>query len=126
MANAGTNAVRLLLRGIRERKLIKVFAALDAIQPPVAVLGAFCISVAALSVVMSGTHLRADLGTAPLALFFLYGLIVVALGRKDGIKARTVLWAPVYVAWRLLAFVLAFSVRDRLNFFVRRNKGTET
>ena len=122
MANAATHAVRLLLRGLRQRNLVKVLAALDAIQPPVAILGAFCVGVAALSMVAPSTHPSASLGFVPLALFILYGLIVIAQGRKDGIKPTTVIWAPVYVAWRCFAFILAWGFLDRLNLTARKKK----
>ncbi|TFH48595.1 MAG: glycosyltransferase [Lysobacterales bacterium] len=115
MANATTNAVRLLFRGIRERSSIKILAGVDAIQPPVAVLGVVCVGVFAFSWLTADTRLELTFGMAPLCGFFLYGLIVVARGRKDGISPITVLWAPVYLVWRFTSFVLAMGLFDRLN-----------
>ena len=46
MLNSGTHAPWLLVRGFRQRDLVKVFAALDAIQPPVAILGGLHVGIA--------------------------------------------------------------------------------
>jgi cellulose synthase/poly-beta-1,6-N-acetylglucosamine synthase-like glycosyltransferase len=115
MANAATHAVRVLLRGLWQRNALKVFAALDAIQPPVAILGAFCLGLAVFSVVFPGQRLGMLLSFLPLLLVGIYGLVVVARGRRDGIKVTTVIWAPVYLAWRCAAFVLAWAFLDRLD-----------
>ena len=122
MANAATHALRLFFRGLRQRNVLKVFAALDAIQPPVAILGAFCLGVAIFATVVPGSRLGVILGIAPLLLVGLYGLAVVARGRRDGIKATTVIWAPVYIAWRCLAFVLAWAFLDRLDLIRKKTR----
>jgi len=124
MANAATYGVRLLLHGLRQRNLVKSLAALDAIQPPVAILGAFCVIVALLSMLVPGPQLSITLGYFPLALFVLYGLSVVAEGRKDGIKPVTVIWAPVYLLWRCATFVLAWGFLDRLKRPAKSSKQT--
>jgi len=115
MANAATHAMRLLSRGFRERNLVKVLAALDAIQPPVAILGVICIGLFIFSWLTADTRFELAFGIAPVCAFFFYGLIVVAQGRKDGISPVTVLWAPVYLAWRCTSFVLAWGFFDRFN-----------
>jgi cellulose synthase/poly-beta-1,6-N-acetylglucosamine synthase-like glycosyltransferase len=114
MANAMTHALRLLGRALRERNAIKVLAALDAIQPPVAILGFLCTVLFALTWFTADSQLAMTLGLAPLCGFFVYGLMVVARGRRDGISPITILWAPVYIAWRFAAFVLAWSIFDRI------------
>jgi cellulose synthase/poly-beta-1,6-N-acetylglucosamine synthase-like glycosyltransferase len=120
MANAASHAVRLLIRGIRKRNSIMVLAALDAIQPPVAILGALCVGLAAFSVFSSSAHIGA--GLIPLTLVGLYGVIVVVQGHKDGIHPSTVLWTPVYLTWRCVAFILAWGFLDRLDLSTRRKK----
>ena len=112
MANAATHATRLLSRGLRERNATKILAALDAIQPPVAILGIVCIVLAALTGFTAGSFTQIATGFVPVVLFFVYGLAVVSRGRRDGISPVTVLWAPVYLAWRLTSFILAWSFFD--------------
>jgi hypothetical protein len=111
--NALTDAPRLLVSGLRQRNPLKVLAALDGIQPPVAILGGFCVGVAVLSAVIPGSRLSILLGLVPMVLIGLYGLAVIAQGRHDGIKLKTAIWAPAYVAWRCMAFVLAWTKLDR-------------
>lgn len=113
MANAGSHAVRLLMLALRTRSRHMTFAALDAIQPPVAILAALCLMAAALTAVTTDVRLLLALGLAPLCLMLLYGIHVVAQGRRDGIPLATVAWAPVYVLWRSLAFVVAWASLDR-------------
>ena len=50
---------------------------------------------------------------SPLMLVGVYGLGVVLRGRHEGIRLTTVLWAPVYVAWRCASFILAWTFLDR-------------
>ena len=42
---------------------------------------------------------------APVILMTCYGIHVTLRGRKDGIPASTVVFAPVYLIWRLASFV---------------------
>jgi cellulose synthase/poly-beta-1,6-N-acetylglucosamine synthase-like glycosyltransferase len=121
MANATTHAMRLLMRGIRERSSVKVLAGLDAVQPPVAILGVICISVFVISWLTADTRLEMAFGIAPVCAFLLYGLIVVARGRDDGISPITVLWAPVFLLWRFTSFVLAWRFFDRINNRSKKN-----
>jgi cellulose synthase/poly-beta-1,6-N-acetylglucosamine synthase-like glycosyltransferase len=114
MANASTDGFQLLLQGFRQRNKLKVLAALDAIQPPVAILAGLCVLTAALSVLVFKSLGGVVLGCAPLLLIILYGFAVLERGRHEGIKRRTILWAPVYVAWRCKSFFLA------LGFLARR------
>lgn len=113
MANAVTLAARLLLEGLRGLNRVKVFAALDAIQLPVVVLGALCVVVAAWSFLIPASPEYKSLGLVPLFLCAIYGLIVVAQGKRDGINPGTILWAPVYYAWRCVLFMLAIIGFDR-------------
>jgi hypothetical protein len=107
--------------GIRERRWNKVLAGLDAIQPPVAILGVICIGVFGVSWLTANTRLEIAFGIAPVCAFFLYGLIVVARGRRDGISPITILWAPVFLVWRFTSFVLALGIFDRLNSRFNKN-----
>jgi hypothetical protein len=77
MANAATNATRLLLCGLRELNAAKILAALDAIQPPVAILGVVCIVLAMLTAFTADSPTQLAVRFAPLLAFFLYGLAVV-------------------------------------------------
>jgi hypothetical protein len=114
MANAGTHALRLLRIGLRERNRQKVFAALDALQPPAAILAGICVAVAALSLLLpSGSPIFA-VSFLPLLIVGTYSLLVIAQGRREGIRLTTVAWAPVYVLWRGLSFLLAWTFFDRL------------
>jgi hypothetical protein len=114
MANAYSHASRLLWSGIKQRSLVKSLAALDAIQPPVAILGALSVAVAILALVYPVSNSAVTLSFVPLLLFVIYGVCVVWDGRKDGISPITVLWAPVYLLWRTSAFILAWGFLDKL------------
>jgi hypothetical protein len=90
-------------------------AALDAIQPPVAILAGLCVVTALLSLVGFRPLGSIVLGGTPLLLITVYGFAVLERGRREGIKRRTILWAPVYVAWRCKSFLLALGsfTRDK-------------
>jgi cellulose synthase/poly-beta-1,6-N-acetylglucosamine synthase-like glycosyltransferase len=114
MANAFSHAMRLLGQGVTQRNLVKSLAALDAIQPPVAILGALCTVVALFALAFPAGPILNLLSVMPLVLFVLYGTVVVAEGRKDGISPVTILWAPIYILWRTSAFILAWGFLDKL------------
>lgn len=117
LLNAGTYALGLLWRGLWERDRVKVFAALDAIQPPVAILAALSITVVALTYLVSrDNHTMHFVGYLPIMLVSLYGMIVVIRGRWEGISPITIAWGPIYVVWRCSAFILAWVFLDRVNF----------
>jgi hypothetical protein len=97
-----------------QRNAVKSLAALDAIQPPVAILGALCTVMALLALAFPGGLTVNLLSVMPLALFVLYGMVVVVEGRKDGISPITILWAPIYILWRTSAFILAWGFLDKL------------
>lgn len=113
MANAATHGVAILLQALREGNGRMMLAALDAIQLPVAVLGALCVLVALLTAAVSATGWLAVLGYAPAALLAVYGIFVIARGQREGIRASTIAWAPVYLLWRCASFVLAFVAPGR-------------
>jgi hypothetical protein len=116
LINASTYALRLLWRGLCRRDRVKLFAALDAMQPPVAILAALSVVLAFLTyLVGSETLLLRVPGYLPLILVALYAVIVVVRGRQDGISPNTVFWAPVYVLWRCSAFILAWVFLDRVS-----------
>ncbi len=117
LINAGTYAVRLLLRGIWEREPVKVFAALDAMQPPVAILAALSFGLAAFTFVfgVEGTA-NAVLAYVSLTAVVLYASLVVVAGRREGIAVTTAIWGPVYLGWRCASFILAWVFVDRVNF----------
>jgi cellulose synthase/poly-beta-1,6-N-acetylglucosamine synthase-like glycosyltransferase len=115
LLNAVTYAMRLLITGFCQHSPIKMFAALDAMQPPVAILVALCIAIAGFTyLVPSETYFLNVLRYLPIALVISYGTIVVLRGRQEGICLSTVLWAPIYVIWRCAAFVLAWAFFDRM------------
>jgi len=108
MANAGTHALTLLRRAIARRDRLMVFAALAGIQPPVAILAAISVGLAlAGAFVLDWQPTLAAASVVPVSLILIYGMMVVLRGRRDGIRARMVLWAPIYVAWRCYAFAVA-------------------
>ena len=114
MANAATHGFRLLVHGLRQRSALRVFAGLDAVQPPVAVLTGLCALIAVSSIAVPGAAISSTLAIAPLFFVGLYGLFVIEQGRREGIRASAILWAPVYIAWRCMSFVLALGGVDRL------------
>jgi cellulose synthase/poly-beta-1,6-N-acetylglucosamine synthase-like glycosyltransferase len=117
LLNAGTYALRLLWRGLWERDRLNMFAALDAMQPPVAILAALSVTVAGVTYLFSsGNHPMHFGGYLPAILVGLYGMIVVMRGRRDGISPSTILWGPIYMIWRCSAFILAWIFLDRMNF----------
>jgi len=126
MLNAATHGLRLLSRGLRRGDKVKVLAALDAIQPPVAILGVLSLIIAATSFAVLTHELGRTVGFVPLVLLAVYGLFVVAKGRKDGIGLTAVLWAPLYLIWRLTSFILAWAFLDRLDLGARRKKRENT
>lgn len=114
MANAATHAVRLFFKGVRELDRVKTLAALDALQPPVAILGAISAVVAVWSWLTAGTLSGALLGASPLILLIGYALAIVRAGARDGIDPKTILWAPLYICWRCMSFALAWAFLDRV------------
>lgn len=113
MANAATHGVKVLVQAIRKREARMIFAALDAIQLPVAVLGALCVLTGLLAVAIPGPGWLHALGLAPVIMVGIYGLFVIAQGQREGIRASAIAWAPVYVLWRCASFVLAFVAPGR-------------
>lgn len=111
--NAVTHGLRILAAAIRRRDRLAFFAALDAIQLPVAVLGVLCAALAVLTWAMPGTTALKAAGYAPAGLMLVYGLQVTLRGRSDGISPATLAWAPFYLLWRLSAFVLAWVPAGR-------------
>jgi len=120
MSNAATHALSLLRQGLTGRNLTKISAGLDAVQLPVAILGALALVFVLASTLILGESGVTFVGAIALGVFTLYGITVVVAGRADGIHPLTVLWAPVYVAWRCLSFVLAWDFFDRRRFSRRK------
>jgi len=114
MVNAATHALRVLLRGLWRRDLIKIFAALDAIQPPVAILGALSLGLAITSAFLPSASLMRLASLAPLPFVLLYGVGVALRGRREGIGIVAIAWAPLYIAWRCITFALAWGCLDRI------------
>ena len=106
LANARTNALRLLGSGLARLEGRKLVAALDAIQPPVAVLGGVSALVAVLASVVFDSALTVIIAWIPLLMVAAYGVAVVLEGRKRGITAVMLLWAPLYILWRCWAFAV--------------------
>jgi len=117
LINALTHAWRLLCHGIQQRKPIKVVAALDAMQPPVALLGAFAACIALLALVFPSLNRLGVWAFAPLILVCLYGFIVAIRGCREGLQFFTILWAPLYIIWRCISFVLGWVFFDRFSSF---------
>jgi hypothetical protein len=114
LINAVTHALRLLYRGLRQRELIKICAALDAIQPPVALLGALTVVLALSAMLFPSIGWLGLWAFVPFILTGLYGLIVAARGHREGIHFVTMFWAPIYIVWRCISFALAWVFLDRL------------
>jgi cellulose synthase/poly-beta-1,6-N-acetylglucosamine synthase-like glycosyltransferase len=112
--NAMTHGLRLLQRSLRTRDRVTFFAALDAIQLPVAILGVLCVALATLAWALPDGPALNALGVAPVILMAVYGVQVTLRGRLDGIPASTVIWAPFYLLWRFASFALAWTPLDRL------------
>jgi cellulose synthase/poly-beta-1,6-N-acetylglucosamine synthase-like glycosyltransferase len=124
LINAGTYAVRLLAHGLWQRNLVKVLAALDAIQPPVAILAVVSLCIAVTGAIASGFFL-VNVGVyLPFILVVLYGLVIVIRGRQEGIAITTAIWGPVYVAWRFASFILSWAFLDRIDLRGQADKST--
>ncbi len=108
MANAMTHGVRLLSTGVRQGNARKLFAGLDAVQLPVAILGALTVLIAASAKFWPVSPYVDAFAVLPLACIVAYGLLVTFKGREAGIRPGTVLWAPAYIAWRSFSFVLGW------------------
>lgn len=113
MANAATHGMQVLVQAIRQRNARMLFAALDAIQLPVAVLGAVCVLAAILTLPLPGPGWLRVLGVTPLVLIGIYGCFVIVQGQREGIRASTIAWAPIYVLWRCTSFVLGLVTPNR-------------
>lgn len=113
VANAGTYALRLLLIGLRRKSRLMTLAALDAIQPPVAILGALSMAAALWTAAAASTAAGVAIGFLPVLLLVLYTPAVVTQAARDGISPATLLWAPAYIAWRCIAFALAWLFLGR-------------
>ena len=107
LINMASHGFALLVRGVKELDSHKIAAGLDAIQPPVAVLAGGSILVALVNFLAPSWFVMPYLGVFPLAVIAIYSVAVIAQGHKDGIKPRTILWAPVYIVWRCTAFARA-------------------
>jgi cellulose synthase/poly-beta-1,6-N-acetylglucosamine synthase-like glycosyltransferase len=114
IGNAYTHARELLSQGIRERRLRKLIAAIDAIQPPVAVVIGLSSALALLAVLFTDTPSILFLALLPFLLVFMYSMLVVRQGHREGIEVTALLWAPIYIAWRVSAFLVALTGLDRL------------
>jgi cellulose synthase/poly-beta-1,6-N-acetylglucosamine synthase-like glycosyltransferase len=122
LINAGTHALRLLSHGLKQRELIKICAALDAIQPPVALLAALTVVLAVPAMLFPRVSWLGLWAFVPFILTGLYGIIVVLRGYREGIHVVTMLWAPIYIVWRCTSFVLAWVFLDRLGPLGRPKK----
>ena len=113
LINMASHGSALFVRGMKELDPLKIVAGLDAIQPPVAVLAGVAVVVALVSVVAPSWFVAPLLGVIPLASVALYSVAVIAQGRREGINTKTILWAPIYIAWRCVAFVRALMSLGR-------------
>jgi cellulose synthase/poly-beta-1,6-N-acetylglucosamine synthase-like glycosyltransferase len=113
--NAASLAPALLLTGLQERSGVKCLAAIDAMQPPVAVMAGLSAVTACVSILMPLPSWLQVLALLPIALIAAYAVIVLLRGRTEGIPLRTIAWAPVYVAWRCAAFISAWGILRRSN-----------
>jgi cellulose synthase/poly-beta-1,6-N-acetylglucosamine synthase-like glycosyltransferase len=114
IGNAYTHARALLSQAIRERRVRKLIAAVDAIQPPVAVVIGLSGALALLGMLFTDTPSMLFLALLPFLLVFIYSMLVVRQGHREGIESTALLWAPIYIAWRVSAFLAAFTGIDRL------------
>ena len=80
MAHATTHTLQPLLCVVRDRSSVNVIAALDTIQPPIAILGAACTVLFAAAWFTADSQLARIMSLAPLC-----GLVVVARVRSDDI-----------------------------------------
>jgi cellulose synthase/poly-beta-1,6-N-acetylglucosamine synthase-like glycosyltransferase len=114
IGNAYTHARELLSQAIRERQLRKLIAAIDAIQPPAAVVIGLSGGLALLAVLFTDTSSMLFVTLLPFLLVFIYSMLVIRQGQQEGIKLTALLWAPIYIGWRVSAFLAALTGLDRL------------
>ncbi|ETX01444.1 MAG: hypothetical protein ETSY1_07420 [Candidatus Entotheonella factor] len=111
--NAVTHALRLLGQGLKQRRALKIFAALDGMQPPVALLGGAACALALWQVCFPAWSAAGLWVYVPLGLVGMYSLMVAYRGHFEGIHFITLFWAPLYVIWRCASFVLAWVFLDQ-------------
>jgi 1,2-diacylglycerol 3-beta-glucosyltransferase len=114
MANAFTHARALLFRSIREGQGRKLIAAVDAIQPPVAIVIGLAAALALGAVLFMENTWVLSVALLPFALLLLYSALVIRQGNQEGIHPTAILWAPIYITWRVMAFLAAMTGLDRL------------
>lgn len=114
IGNAMTYGTKLLIQSIAERDRIKLFAALDSIQPPVVVLGGISLCVLLGACAAFGINAKAILVGSAAFIVTCYALVVIRRGARDGIGVSTVLWAPAYLLWRFVLFGVSLVRFDRL------------
>jgi cellulose synthase/poly-beta-1,6-N-acetylglucosamine synthase-like glycosyltransferase len=113
--NAITHALRLLWQGMKQRQPLQIFAALDGIQPPVALLGGVACVLALWGLCFPAASPAGLWAFTPFVLVGIYSLMVAYRGHLEGIHFVTLFWAPIYVVWRCSAFILAWVFLDHLN-----------
>lgn len=113
IGNASSYGLGLLREGVKERDRLKIFAALDSIQPPVAVLAGLSLLVLVSATLVKGTSAGVLAFGLPALMAGCYATMVIARGRRDGIALWTLIWAPVYLVWRCLIFAASFVRTDR-------------
>jgi cellulose synthase/poly-beta-1,6-N-acetylglucosamine synthase-like glycosyltransferase len=120
IGNALTHGLRLLRKSIAQRERVRLFAALDSVQPPVAILLGVSLFASAGGLMMFGLSAKGIAASWPALFVLYYATVVVAHGRRDGIALWTLLWAPLYILWRFFVFAIVLTRLDRM--FVRRER----
>jgi hypothetical protein len=91
-----------------------LIAAVDAIQPPVAIVIGLAASLALGAVLLIENTWVLSVALLPFALLLLYSALVIRQGNQEGIHPTAILWAPIYITWRVMAFLAAMTGLDRL------------
>jgi len=112
--NAMTHSLRLLWQGLKQRQPLKIFAALDGIQPPVALMGGVACALALWDLCFPDWSSVGPWVFVPFVLVGIYSLMVAYRGYFEGIHFITLFWAPFYVGWRCASFIFAWTFLDRL------------
>jgi cellulose synthase/poly-beta-1,6-N-acetylglucosamine synthase-like glycosyltransferase len=120
---AREHAIALLREGARRRSLVLLDLAADLLVPPLTMLVAICACGLVLALTLRGTGVasRIDVGlwavaTAAILLYVTRGLVLARLGARGILD---LLWAPVYICWKL---TVALRPTARRGEWVRTNR----
>jgi hypothetical protein len=113
IANIKGHARGLLLVGLGGCDLRKMIAALNAVPPVAVLIGSIAVLVLRSPMLIEQT-LELILTLTPLVTVYIFSFMVLRQGQTKRIAVGTLVWTPVHLAWRFMAFLVALTGSDRL------------